>query len=89
MRSILSNGIIVGMLASCIEYAYANEPSSNTPRIEILEAHYDFGVVQPADDSWHTFHFSNGGSDPLEILDIECDCDCLIRPGFPKNTSTR
>lgn len=57
----------------------------NPPVIELEESEFDFGNVIEGTEIRRTFKFTNTGSGPLVIADINGSCGCTVAKNWPKN----
>lgn len=46
---------------------------------------YEFGDIYKGDKVQHTFKFTNTGSSPLIITNVEVTCGCTIPKGWPRD----
>ena len=47
---------------------------------------HEFGNVSQGDKPQHTFYFTNAGSEPLFITNVQVNCDCTSFPkGWPRD----
>lgn len=46
---------------------------------------HDFGSIVQGDKVEHTFYFSNTGSEPLIITNVQIDCGCTTAKGWPRD----
>jgi len=46
---------------------------------------YDFGEVIAGEKVEHTFRFSNTGSEPLVITNVQVTCGCTTPKGWPRD----
>lgn len=56
----------------------------NPPVIELEESEFDFGTVIEGAEIKRTFKFTNAGSGPLVIADINGSCGCTVAKNWPK-----
>lgn len=49
------------------------------------KASYDFGDLAQGEKIEHVFKFTNSGSEPLVITNVEVTCGCTTPRGWPKN----
>ncbi len=54
------------------------------PVIELEENEFDFGTVIEGTEIRKTFKFTNTGSGPLVIADINGSCGCTVAKNWPK-----
>lgn len=55
------------------------------PEITWEESTFDFGEVLQGDRLEHTFKFTNTGSAPLLITNVEVSCGCTTPKGWPRD----
>jgi len=46
---------------------------------------YDFGEIVAGDKVEHTFKFSNKGTEPLVITNVQVTCGCTTPKGWPRD----
>jgi len=46
---------------------------------------YDFGDIVQGEKVEHTFKFTNSGSEPLVITNVEVTCGCTTPKGWPRD----
>ena len=46
---------------------------------------YDFGDIIQGEKIEHTFKFTNTGSEPLVITNVEVTCGCTVPKGWPRD----
>jgi hypothetical protein len=56
----------------------------NPPVIEMEESEFDFGTVIEGTEIKRTFKFTNTGSGPLVIADINGSCGCTVAKNWPR-----
>lgn len=61
----------------------AQKPLSNAA-IQFEERQFDFGDVNQGETVSHKFQFTNTGTEPLILLDVQTTCGCTA-PVWPKN----
>lgn len=65
---------------------YAQESSkANGPVITWASATHDFGDIHQGDKVEHTYTFTNTGSEPLIITNVQVTCGCTTPKGWPKD----
>jgi hypothetical protein len=55
-----------------------NPPEKAGAEITFKEQTYDFGNMDEGDIVEHDFEFTNTGSVPLEIIDVQVQCGCTV-----------
>jgi hypothetical protein len=46
---------------------------------------HDFGDIYQGDKVQHTFRFTNSGTEPLIITNVEVTCGCTVPKGWPRD----
>jgi hypothetical protein len=81
MRKYLFLVLILGFTAA------AFGQSSVTPEGAVItfeKKTHDFGDIKPGDKVEHTFYFSNTGTEPLIITNVQVTCGCTTPKGWPR-----
>ena len=71
-------GIFVVALPEPARPAAAATVDRPTPRVEVRETVYDFGVMDPFEEGRHTFLIYNRGDAPLKLAKGETTCRCTL-----------
>lgn len=80
MKRIFS--ILTAVLISAV--AFATFAADNGPVMTFEEKTHDFGTIKEVDGPvTHTFEFTNTGSEPLVIINVNASCGCT-RPEYSK-----
>ncbi len=75
-------------LLSCTDKTEENKQSENytgNAKIEFLDTIHDFGILKENEIVEYTFKYTNTGTAPLKIKNIETDCGCTI-PEYDKKS---
>lgn len=59
--------------------------SQRGPSITWDKNTYDFGDIIQGEKVEHTFRFTNTGTDPLVITNVEVTCGCTTPKGWPRD----
>ena len=62
-----------------------NALKKNGPVISWVSTTHDFGDIYQGDKVEHTFEFTNGGSEPLVITNVEVTCGCTVPKGWTRD----
>jgi len=77
-------------VAAFITVCSINAKAQGDFKFEKVE--HDFGTIKPGNDTlWYSFKYTNSGSEPLVISDINTACDCTLadwskKPVLPGKT---
>jgi hypothetical protein len=55
------------------------------PEITWEKSTFDFGDITQGEKVEYTFHFTNTGSEPLVITNVEVTCGCTTPRGWPRD----
>ena len=58
---------------------------SNGPVITWEKKTHDFGDINQGDKVEHTFYFTNTGTEPLIITNVQVTCGCTTPKGWPRD----
>ncbi|MGE0772437.1 MAG: DUF1573 domain-containing protein [Cyclobacteriaceae bacterium] len=84
MRRIIITAL--GLLIALAAYSQVNAPQKKDgPAIAFEQATFDFGDLTQGDRVEHTFKFTNTGSKPLIITNVEVTCGCTTPKGWPRD----
>jgi hypothetical protein len=81
MKKYLFLLFVVGFSAS----AFAQQANLAGPVITFEKKTFDFGDVKQGDRVEHTFTFTNTGTEPLIITNVEVTCGCTTPKGFTRD----
>jgi hypothetical protein len=76
------------LLLSASRFLFAQSTSidqQKEPKITIEHPTYDFGEIFQGDKVEHTFKFTNTGSAPLVITNVQVTCGCTTPKGWPRD----
>jgi Protein of unknown function (DUF1573) len=65
--------------------AFAQETKQQGPVITFEQRKFDFGDIKQGDRVEHTFVFTNTGTEPLIITNVEVTCGCTTPKGFTRD----
>ncbi|HTH55216.1 MAG TPA: DUF1573 domain-containing protein [Cyclobacteriaceae bacterium] len=64
---------------------FSSGQSKQGPGIAWDKNTHDFGDIVQGEKVEHTFKFTNTGSEPLVITNVEVTCGCTIPKGWPRD----
>ena len=73
--------VLVGLAA----VGYAQEAKSNGPVITFEKKSHDFGDIAQGDKVETVYKFTNTGSEPLIITNVQVTCGCTVPKGWPRD----
>lgn len=73
--------VLVGLAG----FGYAQEAKSNGPVITFEKKSHDFGDIYQGDKVEQVFKFTNTGSEPLIITNVQVTCGCTTPKGWPRD----
>lgn len=65
-------------IASCSSKESSESSQKKGAKIEFDSKEVDFGTLVEGDAVSHTFSFTNTGTDPLEIFEVQVSCGCTV-----------
>ena len=77
--------ITVVFLGACLQTIGQNIVEKQGPIITFEKKSHDFGDIEQGDKVEHTFEFSNTGTEPLIITNVEVTCGCTTPKGWPRD----
>ena len=78
--------LLLSCLLLILQYSHAqNEKTSKGAIITWEGSTHDFGTIMQGDKVEHTFRFTNTGSSPLIITNVEVTCGCTTPKGWPRD----
>lgn len=81
-RLLLSSMLIVAVITYCDAQ---NARETKGPVITWEKSNHDFGEIAQGEKVEHTFRFTNTGSQPLVITNVEVTCGCTTPKGWPRD----
>ena len=81
MKKYLFLLFVIGLCAP----AFAQQAKQNGPVITFQKSTFDFGDIKQGDRVEHTFVFTNTGTEPLIITDVQVTCGCTTPKGFTRD----
>ena len=81
-RLLLSSVLIVFAITYCDAQSVKE---TKGPVITWEKATHDFGEIAQGEKVEHTFRFTNTGSQPLIITNVEVTCGCTTPKGWPRD----
>lgn len=72
---------IVGVFSASAQTA----SQAGGPAISWEQSTHDFGDIYQGDKVEHTFYFTNTGTSPLIITNVEVTCGCTTPKGWPRD----
>ncbi len=72
------------LFASAQLFAQQASSTAKGPVISFEKSTHDFGDIQQGDKVEHTFKFSNTGTEPLIITNVQVTCGCTV-PAWPRD----
>lgn len=60
-----------------IQYSVLPAMTNNAPQVVVNRKNFDFKVVKQGDTKTEVTFLSNNGSEPIQILNVESNCECL------------
>ncbi|HEX5169772.1 MAG TPA: DUF1573 domain-containing protein [Cyclobacteriaceae bacterium] len=76
--------LIVFFAIASLAFAQDNAKPSG-PVIAWEKSSYDFGDIYQGDKVEHTYVFTNAGTEPLIITNVQVTCGCTTPKGWPKD----
>jgi hypothetical protein len=78
--------VIIFFMVLPVTFAAAQETSRKGGAIITWnKANFDFGDIYQGDKVEHTFQFTNTGTEPLVITNVEVTCGCTTPKGWPRD----
>lgn len=71
-------------ILTALSYAQDSAKSAG-PVISWEKSAFDFGDIYQGDKVEHTFAFTNTGTEPLIITNVQVTCGCTTPKGWPKD----
>jgi hypothetical protein len=84
MNKISFSVLLISLLSFCA-FAQSNEAKVSGPQITWEKSTYDFGDISQGDKVEQLFTFTNTGSEPLIITNVEVTCGCTTPKGWPRD----
>jgi hypothetical protein len=81
-RSIL---LVAALFFAAVGFAQEVEKKESGPVIQWDEKTYDFGEIEQGSTVEHTFKFTNVGTEPLIITNVQVTCGCTTPKGWPRD----
>ena len=83
----LNRIFVLLVLLSVSFYASAQSVAAKTKGAVITwdKTTHDFGDITQGDKVEHTFYFTNTGTEPLIITNVEVTCGCTTPKGWPRD----
>lgn len=66
-------------------FAQATHAKANGPVISFEKKNHDFGDIYQGDKVEETFKFTNTGTEPLIITNVQVTCGCTTPKGWPRD----
>ncbi len=66
-------------------WLFAQDANISGPIISWEETSFDFGDIPQGQKIEHTFSFTNSGTEPLIITNVEVTCGCTTPKGWPRD----
>jgi hypothetical protein len=77
---VLFFGVMVAIAA-----AAQTTPAKTGPVISWEKSTHDFGTIYQGDVVEHTYKFTNTGTEPLIITNVQVSCGCTVPKGWPRD----
>jgi hypothetical protein len=79
--------LIFGVVVAMAAFAQTvTPPTAKTgPMISWEKATHDFGDIHQGDVVEHTFKFTNTGTEPLIVTNVQVSCGCTVPKGWPRD----
>lgn len=81
----MSSLVLLFCLATIALCAQESSVKQEGPAITFDKKSHDFGDIVQGDKVEHTFKFSNTGSEPLVITNVQVTCGCTTPKGWPRD----
>ncbi len=76
--------VLMGIAGAAVAQDKTNEKTDGAV-IAFEEKTFDFGDIMQGDKVEHTFHFTNAGTEPLIITNVQVSCGCTTPKGWPRD----
>lgn len=74
------------MTGAAASFTFAQTSAKkNGPMISWASATHDFGDITQGEKVEHTFEFTNTGSEPVVITNVEVTCGCTVPKGWTRD----
>lgn len=77
--------IAVLLVSASAVFGQASVPKQNGPVMTWDKSTHDFGNIVQGDVVEHTFKFTNTGTEPLIITNVQVSCGCTTPKGWPRD----
>jgi hypothetical protein len=77
--------IAVLLVSASTVFGQAAAPKQNGPVMTWDKSTHDFGNIVQGDVVEHTFKFTNTGTEPLIITNVQVSCGCTTPKGWPRD----
>lgn len=77
--------IAVLLVSASAVFGQAGVPKQNGPVMTWDKSTHDFGNIEQGDVVEHTFKFTNTGTEPLIITNVQVSCGCTTPKGWPRD----
>ncbi len=77
--------IAVLLVSASAVFGQAGVPKQNGPVLTWDKSTHDFGNIVQGDVVEHTFKFTNTGTEPLIITNVQVSCGCTTPKGWPRD----
>jgi Protein of unknown function (DUF1573) len=77
--------IAVLLVSASAVFGQAGVPKQNGPVMTWDKSTHDFGNIVQGDVVEHTFKFTNTGTEPLIITNVQVSCGCTTPKGWPRD----
>jgi Protein of unknown function (DUF1573) len=76
--------LILGVVVAATAFAQTTAPAAKTgPVITWENPNHEFGDIAQGDVVEHTFKFTNTGTEPLIVTNVQVSCGCTTPKGWP------
>lgn len=82
MKKILITAAVV--LVGIVAFGQTASQAQNGPIFKLEESNFDFGDIVQGEKVEHVFKFTNTGTEPLIITNIQVTCGCTA-PSWPRD----
>lgn len=83
MKKYLFLAVVLGFAFQAFSQAAAKQEEG--PVITWDKKTHDFGDIYQGDKVEHTFYFTNTGTEPLIITNVQVSCGCTTPKGWPRD----
>ena len=77
--------ILLTAIAAAFSVSAQTPSQAGGPTISWEQSTHDFGDIYQGDKVEHTFYFTNTGTSPLIITNVEVTCGCTTPKGWPRD----